>query len=682
MPLSQPVAVKLWLKVSVGKNKNLINTSMKNKTNPQNCYGTAARSWVTVISFALVITSTARSADDSVQLIGGAAEAIAAGEKIKSPTISLQTSSTNLTTQLKKDLLALGVTAEGWDTKKERWVSVVNASIPLPSGKATAENVVKRLIELNTIIGINAMTELGQYMGTASAFEVNLSTGGTPVGKLFENFQKRCQVDVVESEKMLKDAITELKQLRAAIMSSSAADEAARNEVDQKIKTMTDSIAILTKEAEGDPAPLTRVNRALDAVMKQIDSSFDPAIASANAEAKAAEMQVKLDALKADRDNALSESGRLARSKILETEKRIAELSAKVAKKTDEAREAFNDYTQTRLSRKTGWASEHVLVGLIPIKYYYGIIPNKGEGAQKGDLVVAVAAAYTWSPATEREIRALLLEDGLGKVEPAGKSGLASYGRTLKRGDLSLDDWIRNQDPLTFGPARFYVDNEGEFHVVASAIEMSGQGAVADRNKIRVMNNANLALLMSLDVQFRDKAVLEMDSVYDATDAEIAAKQESYSASASSKKLLVSSLKASGEDLTIKLSDGSDSREIRYRIIALSAKAIRDSYKIVLEQADTRAQAILASARREGSRQAALDHVKAAEARAPAARAEGYVKGKSDLAPKAPPAAAKSAPASSTTTITVEVTVGPAKKQSVAPVKAGIKKDNTPVPDF
>lgn len=115
MPLSQPVAVKLWLKVSVGKNKNLINTSMKNKTTPQNCYGTAARSWVTVISFALVITSTARSADDSVQLIGGAAEAIAAGEKIKSPTISLQTSSTNLTTQLKKDLLALGVTSEGWD---------------------------------------------------------------------------------------------------------------------------------------------------------------------------------------------------------------------------------------------------------------------------------------------------------------------------------------------------------------------------------------------------------------------------------------------------------------------------------------------------------------------------------------------------------------------------------------
>ena len=677
MPLSQPVAVKLWLKVSVGKNKNLINTSMKNKTNPQNCYGTAARSWVTVISFALVITSTARSADDSVQLIGGAAEAIAAGEKIKSPTISLQTSSTNLTTQLKKDLLALGVTSDGWDTKKERWVNVVNASIPLPSEKATAENVVKRLIQLNTIIGMKAMMELGLYMGTEASFDTNLSTGGTPVGKLFENFQKRSLVDVVESEKMLNDAIAELKLLRAAMMSSSAADEAARNEVDQKIKTMTDSIAILTNEAAGNPAPLTRVNRALDAVMKKIDSSFDPAIASANAKAKAAELQVKLDALKSGRDNALSEAGRLARSKILETEKRIAELSAKYTENVNEAQEAYNDYTQTRLSRKSGWASEHVLVGLIPIKYYYGIIPNTGKTAKKGDLVVAVSAAYTWSPATEREIRTLLLEDGLGSVPPTGKSGLASYGRTLKRGDLSLDDWIRNQDPLTFGPARFYVDNEGEFHVMASAIEMSGQGAVADRNQIRVANTANLALLTSLDVQFRDKAEMETETVYDATDADIAIKQESYRASASSKKLLVSSLKASGDDLTIKLSDGSDSREIRYRIIALSAKAIRDSYKIVLEQADTRAQAILASARREGSRKAALDHVKAAEARAPDSRAEGYVKGKSDLAPKAPPVAANS-----TTTVKVEVTVGPAKKQSIAPVKTGIKKDNTPIPDF
>jgi hypothetical protein len=366
---------------------------------------------------------------------------------------------------------------------------------------------------------------------------------------------------------------------------------------------------------------------------------------------------------------------------ILETEKKIAELSAKITEKKNEAQEAFNDYTQTRLSRKTGWASEHVLVGLIPIKYYYGIIPNTNIGAKKGDLMVSVAAAYTWSPATEREIRALLLEDGLGKVPPAGKSGLASYGRTLKRGDLSLDDWIRKQDPLTFGPARFYVDNEGEFHVLASAIEMAGQGAVADRNKIRVMNNANLALLMSLDVQFRDKAVLEMESITDATDAEISVKQESYSASASAKKLLVSSLKASGDDLTLKLSDGSDSREIRYRIIALSAKAIRDSYKVVLQQADTRAQAILASARREGSRKAALDHVKAAESRAPVARAEGYIKGKSDLAPAAP-VPAKSATVNSTTTVTVEVTVGPAKEQSTAPVKTGIKKDNTPVPDF
>ena len=648
---------------------------MNNKIKFLNRYGALFSSWAGVFSCALVLASNALAAAGSAQPISGAAEAIAAGEKIKAPAILIQKSSKSLADQLRDDMLGQGVPVNGWNDESERWVQVVTAAMPMPASNATADNVVSRIAELNSIIGIKAMRELSKYMGTNASFEVNLSTGGTPVGKKFEEQQKRFRGEIAEAEKMMKEAVDELKQHREAIALSSAADQAVKKEIDQKIKAMTESVEILNKEAQGEPAPMTRINRAMDAVMKQIDPSFDPAIASANAQSKAAELQGKLDALKADRTGAVSEAGRLARAKIMETEKRIAELSDNVAKTKADAEVFFNEYSQTRLSRTTGWLSEHVLVGLIPIKYYYGIVPTENKNV----LNVTVAAAYVWSPACEREVRALITEDGLGTVVPEGKSGFATYGRVLKKGELSLSDWVRKQDPLTFGPARFYVDNKGEFFVLSSAIDMFGKGAASqDASEIRVAANAQLSMLMSLDVQFRDQASVSSDTQNDDDDAAMVRKAKAM-ASAKGSKMLMTSVEAEGESLTIKLSDGSDSKPLRYQIRKQSAKSVRDSYKAVLQQADSSAQAVLASARSEGARKAALDHVKAAEAKAGASRAEGYGKAQADLAPKVPPATTKSSPAN---TGSVYVPIGPAKEQSTAPVKTGIKKDNTPVPDF
>jgi hypothetical protein len=151
---------------------------------------------------------------------------------------------------------------------------------------------------------------------------------------------------------------------------------------------------------------------------------------------------------------------------------------------------------------------------------------------------------------------------------------------------------------------------------------------------------------------------------------------------AKSSSMLSYSSSYDGDDLKLKLKDGADSKALRFQIIKLSAKSVRDAYQAVLQQADTAAQAKLASARREGSRRAALDHVKAAEAKVPAARAEGYSKASADLAPKPVPTAPNAAGTKPSPKGSVEIAVGPAKDQSNAPVKTGVKKDNTPVPDF
>jgi hypothetical protein len=273
------------------------------------------------------------------------------------------------------------------------------------------------------------------------------------------------------------------------------------------------------------------------------------------------------------------------------------------------------------------------------------------------------------------------LSDGLGKPTTRGKSGFASYDRVLKKGELSVGDWVRTQDPLTFGPARWYVDNEGEFHVLGSAIVVKGQGAIASKSQTEIVGRANMALRMSLDVQFKDQATLEDQFVQDNNDSRVATKVRGMM-EARSKSMLSTSDAWSGDSLSLKLQDGGDSEALRFRIIKLSAKSVRDAYKAVVQQADTAAQAKVASARREGSRQAARDHVKAADAKLPAAGAEGYGKAASDLAPPPAPAEAQTTVAQPTAPASVEVPSGSGKAQSKAPVKTGVKKDNAPPPDF
>jgi hypothetical protein len=606
----------------------------------------------------------------------GAAEAIAAGEKLKAPAIKVQPVGFSLKDQMDNDLRALGVTADGWSEKKERYVAITEAEIAIQESRATVENVVPLLFQANLIVCLRAMQEFSQWLGAQGGLEVNLSTGASPVGALFEEHQARFRREMSAIQDELKGAVGELVQHRAAIANSAAADQAAKKEVDDKIAALSQSIDLLNKEASGSPAPLTRMNRALDAVMKKLDPNYDPASAAANAQAKAAEMQVKFDALKSERADAVSAAGRLAREKILETEKKVAALAAQVAEKKSEAEGYFKEYTQDRTSSKFNWSAEYSIVGLIPIKYYYGIVPG-----ERGALLVRVAAAYAWSPATEREVRGLLVEDGLGKPAAAAKSGFASYDRVLKKGELSVADWVRTQDPLTFGPARWYVDNEGEFHVLGSAIVVKGQGARASKSQTEVLARANMALRMSLDIQFKDQGTLEDEFVQDENDSRLSTKVAGMM-EAKSKSKLSTSQAWSGDNVSLKLQDGGESKELRFRIIKLSAKSVRDAYQAVLQQADTAAQAKVASARREGSRQAARDHVKAADAKLPAARAEGYGKAASDLAPKPLPAAAQNTVARPAGPASVEVPVGPGKAQSKAPVKTGVKKDNTPVPDF
>jgi hypothetical protein len=610
-------------------------------------------------------------------VLDGAGEAIAAGEKLKAPAISIRSDGFDLRAMLDKDLAALGVYAGGWNAEKERYVAITEVELPIKDTRATVSNIVPLINQANIVLGLRAMQNFSQWLGSTASLDVNLSVGtSSPVGELFEQHQQRFRSEMDGLIDLLRIEMQELQQHRTAIVASASLDEAAKREVDEKIAEMTQAIDILNREASGNPATLTRMNRALDAVQKKLDPSYDPAAAASAAHSKAIEMQAKLDATKASRDSTISAAGQLARERVAVIKEKIKTLQKQVTAKEAEAKKFFSEYQQDRQTTKFNWSADYNVVGLIPIKYYYGIVPGKN-----GKLLVKVAAAYAWSPATHREIRALITNDGLGTKVPEAKSVFSSYQKVLKNGNLPVEEWVRTQDPLTFGPSRWYIDDKGEYYMLSSAIVVKGEGSKASRSYSEVLARSKLALMMSLDVQYKETGSVADELIYDENDSRVAAKIEN-ALGAKANSTLSNDEVWAGADLTMTLQDGGDSESIRYRIIKISARSIRDSYHAILLQAEAAAQAKRASARSEGSRQAARDHVKAAEARAPADRAEGYAKARSDLAPKAPPAEANSATNKSAPVGSVEVSVGPASDKSKALVKPVIKKDKTTIPDF
>jgi hypothetical protein len=261
------------------------------------------------------------------------------------------------------------------------------------------------------------------------------------------------------------------------------------------------------------------------------------------------------------------------------------------------------------------------------------------------------------------------------------KTPFSSYQKSLNKGDLPVDEWVRTIDPLTFGPSRYYIDNNGEFYVLSSAIVVKGQGVKAAKSTSEVIGRAKMAMQMSLNVQYKEQGSVADDLVFDEDDSRVSTKVENQ-LQAKGNSMLPNDTVWEGSNLTMQLQDSADSEEIRFRIIKISAKSIHDAYHAVLLNADTAAQNKRANYRIEGSRMAARDHVKTAEAQAAASRVEGYAKTQSEIAKMTTVTPAKPVPANPTTSVTVEVTVESTKEKSAAPVKTIIKKDNTPVPDF
>lgn len=172
---------------------------------------------------------------------------------------------------LRKDLEALGVYSSGWNAEKERYVNIAVVEIPIQDSRATVSNVVPLINMANHMLGLRAMQKFSQWLGSEASLDVNLSVGtSSPVGELFDQPQQRFRSEMDALNDLLKIGSQELQQQRTAIMASASIDEASKREVDEKIAEMTQAIDILNREASGNPATLTRMNRALDAVLKNL----------------------------------------------------------------------------------------------------------------------------------------------------------------------------------------------------------------------------------------------------------------------------------------------------------------------------------------------------------------------------------------------------------------------------
>jgi len=606
----------------------------------------------------------------------GVSEAIFAAQQIQTPSLSVgatqEKSSLALEDQLKNELSAKGVNLS-WDPEKERYVFITTSSIAIKERHATAENIIPRLYQANLALGVKAMQEFSGWLGKSSELDVNLSLGGSPVGKLYSEVQDRFQAELRDLMTELDAQNQELKKQRQLIDSAASADDRAKQELDREIAKMSQALEVLEKEAQKGPMLLTRVDKALDALSKKLDPAFDPAVDRAGAKDRAAETKTKLEAMKADRDNAVSEAGKSAREKVESLQQKIKNISAQAAAKKKEAEETLANYQQEYLSSSFKWAAEYPIVGLVPLKYYTSITPGEA-----GSYNIKVAAAYAWSPSMEREIKNLLTSDGPQSKVQSHASAFSTYNKELKKGDTTVNEWVKTLDPFTFGPSRWFIDKNGKFHVASCGLRLVGNGAAESASRRNVAIDAEPLLRLSLDVQFSDTGSREIRSITNTADSISEEKLAESVSKVKSKSTLSLGQLDIGSSLTMKLQDGSESARIRYVVLSINADSMRKAYAATMQMAESKYRTTLANAYREGTRQAARDHAKSAEAQVPAARAEGYSKARSDLASAPTPGGVAKSPSPSM----VEVPSATAKKQSSAPVQTGIRKDNTPIPDF
>jgi len=566
-------------------------------------------------------------------------EAIKAGNRIVSP--PLQISSVSPTTLLSDALKApgIGIKARGWDDKKNRYVAITTFNYPIKE-PVTAAKLADALNMANLGIYMQAFQQFCSFLGERTEFEASLAVPESPVGRAFFDAQADINIEVENIAKELEAARAKLRSAQATIDRASASEAEERVKLENMIAAKEHEVKQLNQKAQYGPNTLDRINVAMDAIVKKLDTNYNSSTYATAKKEAANTGERDLGSLKTQKAATASQDLAEAKNNYEALQSRIQQLAKRVKGKTEEARSLHTNYQEQWLKKQHNWSADYSIVGLTPIKYFYGLVKDG-----KGNARLEVAGAFAWSPALERATRAILhtADDRLSDSERLQSSAyLERFPKSealTKPGDMSLEDWLDSQkDHMdTFGPARWYVDDDGTRYFLGVAYAPVGRNAVSmniNLQKVWRDAKANLGLCLNVKVQSQgtksDSAIIGSREDSDEATAEVLNTFAS-AITAKHKGLDIASEAGDPGTFTLSLEGGNgQSEQIRWYAVKVSEKAIRAAYAAVLTQADSAARANDEMYRRIGDRKAANDHVMESEQNT-AKINEAYAKTKGQL---------------------------------------------------
>jgi hypothetical protein len=541
-------------------------------------------------------------------------EAIRAGERIKSNSLSLTPQNTNPAEFLEKALLDQGI-EPGWVDDKQRWVEVTESSIPIQA-PVNPKKVIRMLNIINLKLYIEGARQFSRWLGLSNSFEANLSVGGSPVSRRFKGAQEKFQLQMDELQKQLADAQSKLQKSQSISQKEDAQLLKQRERLSQSIAQQQKIVEDLNKRAQFGPSTLQRLAIAGDALLSKIDTNYTAAnFRKVNADQAQAASE-KLEELTAKKKEEDAAELAAALDIYAEQQKRIEQLVEEIKNKKEEAQEFYDNYRETTLTTKYNYSALYDIVGLTPIKYSYGLVPKEGGG-----VYLKAAAAFAWSPALERDTRAILHETGSDAVAAPYKERFRPSDLSAKRGSKSVGQWLNEQRETidTFGMGKWYVDKDGKRFWLGCAYAIEGGGANADVSLRNVEADAQRNLGLCLNFRFQVEGSKSESTVFDADDSE--GRDALKEASRMIRSGLDSFSKGISGTFRMPLSDGSQSESIRFYVVKTSVDDVRAAYKGVLQQAESAARAYDAQYIRIGQRQAANEAVRRSQQdRSPVAR--------------------------------------------------------------
>ncbi|MEI6704218.1 MAG: hypothetical protein WCL71_11895, partial [Deltaproteobacteria bacterium] len=445
-------------------------------------------------------------------------------------------------------------------------------------------------------------------------------------------------------------------------------------DLDRRITEQQKIVQNLNRKAQYGPTTLDRAKAAMDALVKKADTNYNAAALQDVQNDRHAKAEENLGSLKAHKGAIMSDKLAAAKKDYENLQSQIKQLAQDVAQKTEEAKRYYEDYKENTLTSTHNYRADYNIVGLTPIKYYYGIIEDGKGGAE-----LQVAGAFAWSPALERATRGILDTVDERSETPQYTERFPPSDALTKPGAVPLEDWIIEQKNHmdAFGPARWYVDDDGTRYFLGCAYALIGQGAKFNINLRDARTSAIRNLGLCLNVKAQVQGTKEDSAIIGQKDTQTAGKFDNM-AKLAREGLDIASVAREGQ-FTLPLKGGQQSEPIRWFVMKASEKSIRDAHKAVLQQAENAARAHAARYKREGVRAAANAFVKEKkDDTSPSNQAYGATKRELDSNYKPISPAAKGQTDSGGNTVLIRPGTNAPVNGSVQPF---IKGDKSKVPD-